>query len=114
MPLLGKKVVVNEQIHVGEEDAKAGVGVVPADNHSLFFGITRHHHIIDITPAFGGIGYTRPLHFGVFGNDVIGNVDNITAVGLFFGVRPHQHPRHFTGHARIGMYLHPPQTFFVH
>ena len=72
---------MDELVAVGEEDAEAGMGVVPAD-HALA-GVGRVHLLVDVLPGGVGEGQLGALLFGVGGVD--GGVDAQEGAG---GVAP--------------------------
>src|SRR5947209_19392714 len=52
-----KEIAVNEEIHVGKEDAETGMGVVPADD--ALVGVIAVHDAVDVVPGFRGEGDLR-------------------------------------------------------
>ena len=96
MPDLGEEILVNELIHAGQENAEAGVRMIPADHNGRFIRIPLHQLIIHVPPAFRRVGHTCPLHHRIFGDNRINHMDNIATIWLFLGAWPNHHPRDFT------------------
>ena len=105
MPELSEEVVMDELVHAGKENAKTGMGVVPADDHRSVVRIEFGQTVIHVAPTLGRIGDTSPVHAGVLGDDHIADVHHVTPVGLFFGRRANQDAGHFAVWAADGMGL---------
>ncbi len=113
MPGLGEEVLMDEQIHARQEDAEAGVGMVPAHDHGALIGVAFPERIGHVAPAFRRVGDARALHDGVLGDDAVDDVNHVAAVRLLLRLAADHDPGHLAVEAAEGVGLHGPQWRFI-